>query len=159
MTLDIVKGADHKILRTVSKPVKEINKKTLKFLREMDKAMEKAKGVGIAAPQVGENVRIFLALLNNKKIIAMINPEITSHSEEMEYGEEGCLSLPGKWGPVPRHKELTVRYLDEKSHQRTLKLKDFNARVIQHEMDHLNAMLFIDRVESKSDVSNVINKG
>lgn len=150
MIPEIVKGSDNTILRTVSKPISGVTKKTLKFLKDMDAAMEKANGVGIAAPQVGVNDRIFLALLNNKQVVAMINPEIVSMSEETESGEEGCLSLPGYWGPVERALEVTVRYLDEKGNQKTLKLSDFNARIIQHEMDHLNGKLFIDRVgESK----------
>lgn len=147
MPLEIVKGKDNVILRTVSKPLKEINKKTAKLLKEMNKAMKEAKGVGIAASQVGVNDRIFLALIDSKNVIAMINPEIIDHNNKMEVNEEGCLSLPGEWGPVPRYTELTVSYLDEKGEKRTLKLKGFNARVIQHEMDHLNATLFIDRVE------------
>lgn len=149
MPLTILKGKDNPILRTVSKPVKEVNKKTVKLLKEMNESMKKANGVGIAAPQVGRNDRIFLALLDNKKVVAMVNPEITSYNDEMEEGEEGCLSLPGLWGQVARFTEVTVNYLDAGGQERRVKLKGFNARVIQHEMDHLNAKLFIDRVEGE----------
>lgn len=149
MPLTILKGKDNPILRTVSKPVKEVNKKTVKFLKEMDESMKKANGVGIAAPQVGRNDRIFLVVLDNKKVMTMINPEITSHNDEMEVQEEGCLSLPGLWGQVPRYTELTVKYSDAGGQERRVKLKGFNARIIQHEIDHLNAKLFIDRVEGE----------
>lgn len=147
MSLKIVTGNDNPILRAVSKPVTDITKKTVKLIRDMADAMELEKGVGIAAPQVGENVRIFLALLDNKKLVAMINPEFLGHSETMTDGEEGCLSLPGEWGQVPRHTEVTLRFTDLKGRENTLKLKDFNARIVQHEMDHLDGILFTDHVK------------
>lgn len=150
MSLKIVTGKDNQILRAVSKPVTDITKKTVKLIRDMADAMELEKGVGIAAPQVGENVRIFLALLDNKKLVAMINPEFLGHNETMANGEEGCLSLPGEWGQVPRYTEVTLRFTDLKGRENTLKLKDFNARIVQHEMDHLNGVLFIDHVKPQA---------
>ncbi|QQR83146.1 peptide deformylase [Candidatus Peregrinibacteria bacterium] len=102
-----------------SKSVKTITKKTMKFLRDMEDTMFKAKGVGIAAPQVGVNERIFLALLDQERVVAMVNPEIISYSvgETIEM-EEGCLSLPGKWANTPRYKEVTLQYLDEMGHEK-----------------------------------------
>lgn len=147
MSLKIVTGKDNSILRTVSKPVQEVTKKTLKLIRDMEAAMELEKGVGIAAPQVGENVRIFLALLDQKHLVAMINPEFLSRNTTVASAEEGCLSLPGEWGQVERCTEVTIRFLDFKGHENTLKLKGFNARVVQHEMDHLDGILFTDHVK------------
>lgn len=150
MSLKIVTGTDNPILRAVSKPVAAITKKTVKLINDMAEAMELEKGVGIAAPQVGENVRIFLALLDSKKLVAMINPEFLNHSEIMTDGEEGCLSLPGEWGQVARYTEVTLRFIDLKGRENTLKLKGFNARIVQHEMDHLNGVLFTDHVKPQA---------
>lgn len=155
MLLPLETGKDNKILRAVSKPVKKINKKTLKFIKGMEKTMRDAKGVGLAAPQVGVNDRIFIALLDNKSIIPMINPEIIDFNDELEYGEEGCLSHPGVWGEVPRHTKLMVSYLDAKGEKRKLKLEGFNARIIQHEMDHLNAKMIVDYFDEEGSASNV----
>lgn len=149
--LQIQTGSENPTLRAVSKPVKDITKKTLKLIKDMEAAMKIENGVGIAAPQVGENVRIFLALIDQKKATTMINPEITWHSDEMVLGEEGCLSLPGQWGQVERYTELKVKFLDIKGKPNTLKLKNFNARVVQHEMDHLNGILFIDHVKMEAN--------
>jgi peptide deformylase len=150
-TLPIQTGNKNPILRTVSKPVPEVTKKTLKLIKEMEATLELEKGVGIAAPQVGENARIFLALLDQKHLVAMINPEFLNHNEILASAEEGCLSLPGEWGQVERYTELTIRFLDTKGRENTLKLKGFNARVVQHEMDHLDGILFTDHVKQEAN--------
>ena len=150
MSLTIQTGQNNPILRKVSDTVKAVTKKTLKLIKDMQEAMEKEKGVGLAAPQVGENVRVILVLLDQKKQVPMINPEILSHSDKIVSAEEGCLSLPGEWGQVERFAEVTVRYLDTKGHTNTLKLTDFNARVVQHEIDHINGILFTDHVKPAS---------
>lgn len=151
MPLQIQTGTNNPLLRTVSKPVKEVNKDVLKLLKDMEHAMKLENGVGIAAPQVGVNVRVFLALIDPKKLVAMINPEILSHNEEIASAEEGCLSLPGQWGQVERYTEVSVRFLNTKGKENTLKLKGFSARVVQHEMDHLNGILFVDHVKPVAD--------
>jgi len=145
--LHVETGEDNKILRTKSQVVKEITKKTQKFIKDMEKSMKNEKGVGLAAPQVGVNERIIVVLLNEKKIISMINPEITYCSEETSIDEEGCLSLPGIWGNVERSKDITVKFLTPKGDKVAMKLKNFNARIIQHEIDHLNGILFTDHLE------------
>ncbi len=158
MSLSIQTGQDNEILRKKSEQIESITKKTLKFINEMEKILKKEGGVGLAAPQVGESIRLILVLLDSKNLIPMINPEITSHSDETELGEEGCLSLPGKWGNVERYKEITVRYLDEKSGEKTLKLSKFNARVVQHEIDHLDGILFTDYLDEEDALLNVMNQ-
>lgn len=147
MILKLELGKDNPILRKKSKPIKSIDKKLKKFIKDMIATMHEAKGVGIAAPQVGVNDRLCIVTLNDKKVVPMINPEIIYKSDEKEWGEEGCLSLPKEFGDVERSKEITVTYLDESENQITLKLKDFNARVVQHEIDHLDGVLFIDYPE------------
>lgn len=147
MKLQIETGEDNKILRAKSQVVKEITKKTQKFIKDMEKSMKNKKGVGLAAPQVGINERIIVVLLNEKKIISMINPEITYFSEETVIDEEGCLSLPGVWGNVERAGDIIVQFLTTKGDKIIMKLDGFNARIIQHEIDHLNGILFTDYLE------------
>lgn len=148
--LTMVRGKDNKILRTVSKPVKKIDRKLLKFIEDMKMTMDHEKGVGLAAPQVGVNERVVICKFNHdtphELIIPMINPVITKKSEEMVLGEEGCLSLPGKYDAIARHEALTVKYLDVKGRETVLKLSGFNARVVQHEVDHIEAHLYIDHL-------------
>jgi peptide deformylase len=151
MPLKIQTGTDNPILREVSKPVTQITKKTLKLIKDMEAALDLEKGVGLAAPQVGENVRLFLALLDNKHLVAMINPEFLTHNQTLASAEEGCLSLPGEWGQVERFTEVTIRFLDGKGRENTLKLKGFNARIVQHEMDHLDGILFTDHVKQEAN--------
>lgn len=149
--LKIEKGKDNKILRTKSKPVAKIDKKIKKLVSDMLDTLNDEKGFGLAAPQVGENVRILLARFNNETdhemIVMLVNPEIIYESEEMVIGEEGCLSLPGIYKPVNRHKLIRVKFLDIKGNKQILELEDLNARIVQHEIDHLDGVLFIDRVE------------
>jgi peptide deformylase len=121
-----------------------------KLIRDMRETMDIEDGIGIAAPQVGVNIRMALAKLNpgtnHENIIVMINPEIIKHAEEKEEHEEGCLSLRKKWGKVPRWTSLTVKYHNQKMESVALGLDGLNARIIQHEIDHLDGKLFIDRV-------------
>lgn len=116
-----------------------------------------ANGVGIAAPQVYESRALFIvAARPNPRYphapamepTAMINPEIMFASEEKETGWEGCLSIPGIRGLVPRHRRIAVRFLDRNGIVREEEYEGFIARVFQHEFDHLKGVLFIDRVES-----------
>lgn len=158
MTLKIETGQDNKILRKKSEVVKKIDKKTVKFIKEMEKEMKAEKGVGLAAPQVSKNIRIIVTLLNNENMIPMINPEIIDHSDEVVMGEEGCLSLPGVWGRVKRYKEITVQFQDLKGEKRILKLEDFNARIVQHEIDHLDGILFTDYLDAENTLLNVMNQ-
>jgi len=145
MILKIEKEVDNKILRTASKKVDRVTKKTIKFLADMEDTMFATNGVGIAAPQVGVNDRMALAIIDGNKVFAIINPEIIESSKEMTTKDEGCLSLPGVWGKVPRHKYVTVRFMNDSGKILTMKFSNFNARVMQHEIDHLNGRLFVDK--------------
>ena len=120
-----------------------------------------ACGVGIAAPQVYEPFSLFIvASRPNLRYpdapemvpAAIINPEILWVSDEREKGWEGCLSIPGLRGLVPRHRRIGVRYLTRKGELREDEYVDFLARVFQHEFDHVQGMVFIDRVESPNDL-------
>lgn len=147
--LPVQKGPKNIILRAQSEPVGKPDKKLKKLIKDMEETMFDLNGVGIAAPQVGVNLRLALARLNvdtpHEIIVVLINPSISNPSREMTETDEGCLSLPRQWGATPRHKSLTVTFQSLRGEKQTLHLEGFNARVIQHEVDHLNGMLFIDR--------------
>ncbi len=106
------------------------------------------KGIGLAAPQIGVNLRVIIVIVSenkNDKILTLINPEILSSSGEEE-GVEGCLCFPHLYGLVKRAKKMKVSALDEKGRSVVSEFKGLAARVIQHEIDHLNGILFVDRV-------------
>jgi len=144
------RGKDNEILRAISKPLKKIDRKTMKFLEDMRLTMFHEKGIGLAAPQVGVNDRVVVCRFNHETdheiIVAMINPVITKKSEEMVLAEEGCLSLPGKYDAIARHESLTVKYTDHKGRENVLKLSGLNARIVQHEVDHIDGHLYIDHL-------------
>jgi len=147
--MNVEKGTENTILRTVSKPIREVTPELRNFAVDMAKTMEDEEGVGLAAPQVGRNIRLIVVKLNpgekNEIIFPMVNPEIVDHGDAQEDGEEGCLSLPGVWGKVKRFSRILVRYKNLKNQEQTLELLHFNARIIQHEIDHLDGVLFVDR--------------
>lgn len=125
-----------------------------KLIDDMMDTMAEYHGVGLAAPQIHEGVRIFVAALDAKdgdsdeEPLAIINPEITIVGSEIVEDWEGCLSIPDIRGRVPRAREIKVRAIDRKGDRIELHAHDFPARVIQHETDHLNGVLFFDRMNS-----------
>ena len=151
--MQIEKGPENKILRDDCQKVKKIDKKMCKFLDDMKDTMFASQGVGLAAPQVGVNICAVICRFNydtdHETVVDMINPEILSKSEDFILMEEGCLSIPGKFEEVARHAALTVKFTDRKGREQVLKLKGFNARIVQHEVDHIHGTLYVDRVETK----------
>jgi peptide deformylase len=141
--LPIVIGADNPILRKKTEKVPQVTKKVLKLIADMVETMVEANGVGLAAPQVGESLRICLAPVTGK-LAVLINPEITWKSEGTNIDEEGCLSLPNIWLKIPRHNEIIVKYMDDSGNPQERKLEAFEARVVQHETDHLDGVLIVD---------------
>ncbi|MFA5128631.1 MAG: peptide deformylase [Patescibacteria group bacterium] len=131
---------------------KEINPEEIKseaiqkLISDMKETVRPAGGIGLAAPQVGISMRL-IVVVTQEKVMALINPEIINFSWRKEAAEEGCLSVPGKWGPVKRSKIIKVKAFDENGKSIKFKAKDLFARVIQHEVDHLNGVLFIDRAK------------
>ncbi len=149
--LEVIKGEDQPILRTVCDEVADFDKSLARLAKDMVKTMNKANGIGIAAPQVNINARICIVTLGvetegPKTVIALVNPEVTYHSEDESIAEEGCLSLPGVYGNVSRPRKIVLKYQNIKGEQQELKLADMDARVVQHEIDHLNGVLFIDKL-------------
>jgi peptide deformylase len=148
----------HPTLRSKAKDVsvKELkSKKTQEFIDNLINTCVENKGMGIAATQVNVKKNIFIIASKpnvrypeapHMKPTAIINPKVLVCSDEFVKGWEGCLSLPGIRGLVPRHTEIKVSYMDRNGKSYTKKFKDFVARIFQHEHDHLNGIMFIDRV-------------
>ena len=147
----------HPVLRTKTQPMDRAILKSAvvqKLIDDMMDTMEEYHGVGLAAPQVHESVRLFVASLDMDRgdeptdPIAIINPEVTPLGPDMSDDWEGCLSIPDIRGRVPRAREITVRAFDRTGTRIELSAHDFTARVIQHEADHLDGVLFFDRMKS-----------
>ena len=145
------------ILRKISK---EINVKTItdkKFQELCDnmiRTMKEKDGVGLAAPQIGKNIRV--VIVNTKEgPICVINPVITKKSLIRETDEEGCLSVPGTFGRVKRHKNISCTFTDREGNSIKVEAKGYMARIFQHEIDHLNGILFIDKAKNIKEVKNL----
>lgn len=124
---------------------KIINSRELKrLISAMAKTMVKTDGVGLAAPQIGKNIR--LAVINSKDgVFCLINPKFTKKSWARELAPEGCLSLPGIFGKVKRHKKVSLTYYNQDGKKIKLTAEGLMARILQHEVDHLDGILFIDK--------------
>ena len=133
------------ILRTKAGKVDQITDKTLNLIENMKTTMLHEEGVGLAAPQVGVSRRIIVIRQNEQDVLVVINPEITN-SAGKAIGEEGCLSIPEKSGLVARAEEITVTGLNSQGEEKTLQATGMLARVFQHEIDHLNGVLFTDKL-------------
>jgi peptide deformylase len=146
----------HPVLRERARPIDKSAIKDpffQKLIDDMIETMHEYHGVGLAGPQVHEGLRLFVAMLDDDpdskgEAIAIINPEIIPNASDKREGWEGCLSIPDIRGMVPRFTDITVVALDRQGKKIELKLKDFPARVAQHETDHLDGVLFFDRMTS-----------
>lgn len=137
----------HPVLTQRAEPVRNIDGRLAGIVERMADLMRRRNGLGLAATQVGILHRFFLMRLEeDQPPLVLINPEIVSESAARVTAEEGCLSVPGIYGPVERARRVTVRYLDLDGNERTMKLSDLAARVVQHEYDHLEGRLFLDRM-------------
>lgn len=146
----------NKELRVVSTPVaanQVTSKEILGLIEDLKVTMKKENGIGIAAPQVGVHERVIIVDMKGKPT-AFINPELTEKSFKLVDSEEGCLSVPGKWGIVKRHRSVKVKALDTQGNEVNFKAVGLQAVIFQHEIDHLDGILFIDRAEELSDVGS-----
>ncbi|NBI29612.1 peptide deformylase [Chengkuizengella marina] len=146
----IVKNPDP-ILREKCKQVTKFNKNLHKLLDDMAETMYDAPGVGLAAPQIGILKRVIVLDSGEEDgpgLIELVNPEIIKTSTEKEIGPEGCLSIPSISGDVNRFKAITVKGLDRNGNEVEYEAEDFLARIFQHEIDHLNGILFTDIAET-----------
>jgi peptide deformylase len=148
------------ILRKISRPIADEKIKSSSFqslILDLGETMIKKDGAGLAAPQIGKNIRV-IAVNDNEKIRLMINPKIIKRSWAREVEEEGCLSVLNKkgeivYGPVARHKKITCVYTDKNGDIKKISAEKLLARVIQHEIDHLDGILFIDKIANGKKIN------
>ena len=146
--LSIIKLGDP-TLKKHSVVVPDINGDVRTLISEMFEAMNMGKGVGLAAVQVGELLRIFITRVPGDTPRVFINPDILETSIEEEPFEEGCLSIPGLYTDVVRSSSVRIQAWNEKGRPFSLTADGYLGRVIQHEFDHLNGILFVDRIDPK----------
>ena len=152
----------NEILRYKAQPINNIWDENLQqIIDNLITTVIETNGVGIAAPQVSISDRLFIVASrpnlrypNAPKMepTAMINPRLISHSEDKVKGWEGCLSVPGIRGLVPRYRVINVEYTNREGKLERQELRDFVARIFQHEYDHLEGLVFLDRVENSTDL-------
>ncbi|MBQ7612564.1 MAG: peptide deformylase [Spirochaetaceae bacterium] len=147
-------------LRQISEPVTEFDETLKETVAEMFKVMKRSDGVGLAAPQVGINKRFFVVKIDDGIERIFINPEIIQTSPELCTSEEGCLSVPKFYAEVVRTEKITVQFFDLQGKPHTIQASGLLSRVIQHETDHLNGILFIDRIspEKRAQAEALIEK-
>lgn len=144
MAIRTIRTIGDELLRKKSRKVEEINDRILILLKDMQETMYSADGVGLAAPQVGILKRIAVIDVGNGPI-NLINPEII-YTEGEYVDEEGCLSIPGRQGKVLRPEKVTVKALNEKGEEFTIEGEGLLARALCHEIDHLDGVLFVDKL-------------
>lgn len=150
------------ILRQTASFVENVKEEKIQTLiDDLLVTVQKSNGVGIAAPQVAESYRLFIVASRpnprypnapEMEPTVMINPKILAYSDEIVKGWEGCLSVPGIRGFIPRYQAITVEYLDRSGKLEKKDFSDFIARIFQHEYDHLDGLVFVDRLESTLDL-------
>lgn len=151
-----------RVLRQPAKRIAKVDDKIRTLIKEMLQTMYSADGVGLAAPQVGINKQLLVIDTDpenpDNPPLVLINPKITRYSSQTCNFDEGCLSVPGVYLEVNRPEAVEVSYKDENGKPQKLQADDFLARVIQHEMDHLNGVMFVDRVENEIALTEELQK-
>ena len=160
MTIKKIITEPNRILRQVSKPVKKVGREEQKLMNDMIETMYSANGIGLAAIQIGIPKRIIVMDINKegeKKPLFFVNPIIKSKDSQKSIYEEGCLSVPNQFAEIERSSKCDVEYLDYQGEKKIIKAEGLLATCIQHEMDHLEGILFIDYL-SKLKKSIIIKK-
>ena len=152
------------VLRAKTRPVTKFDAELQQLIDNMIAALQKANGAGLAAPQVGRSIKLAIIetlpdeddegneIEDTRELFVIINPEIYWTSRETVKGLEGCLSIPGYLGEVERHESVRVRGLDRHGRKLRLRLYDWTARIFQHEIDHLNGELYIDKLTGPENI-------
>ena len=150
------------ILHQVARSIVNIQDQSVQTLiDDLLLTVKQSNGVGIAAPQVAQSCQLMIVASRpnprypnapEMEPTALINPQILAHSTEIVKGWEGCLSIPGIRGIVPRYQAIEIEYCDRNGKRQKTEMTDFVARIFQHELDHLNGLVFLDRVESTQDL-------
>jgi peptide deformylase len=145
---------ENPILRQKAKKVHRFDPSLQKLVDDMFETMHVSNGVGLAAPQIAQSIRVFVAEYEGQKV-AMFNPEIIK-AEGEERGPEGCLSIPGYVGEnIRRATKVVVKGLDVRGKPIRVNAEDWFARILQHEIDHLDGILFLDRLDSPEDLREI----
>lgn len=151
-----------RVLRQPAKRVAKVDDKIRQTIREMLQTMYSADGIGLAAPQVGINKQLIVIDIAldqpDQPPLVLINPKITKSSSKFCKGEEGCLSIPGVYLDVTRPEEIEVSYRNEQGKPSKLIATGLLSRAIQHEMDHLNGVMFVDRVDNNLALNEELKK-
>jgi peptide deformylase len=161
-----IKVIDDPVLRRKAKKVIKVTPELRQLIDDMIETMRAAPGVGLAAPQVGVSERVLVveyaeepededAPPPKKKLYALLNPEIVWASDEMVDGTEGCLSIPGWLGDVSRHEAIAIKALNRSGQKVKINAEGWLARIFQHEIDHLDGVLYIDRLVSPDTLRRV----
>ena len=154
MTVVPVRLFPDSILRQKSKRVRSIDGSVQKLIGNMIETMHSASGVGLAAPQVGTLLRVIVIGIPGEEDIALINPEVVRRAEE-RLVDEGCLSIPGYVGQIKRAVSVRVKGYDQKGKEKRIKADELLAQALEHEIDHLNGVLYIDYLESMDKLRRV----
>lgn len=157
MAIRNIRTDDDPILRKLSREVTKFGDRNEQLIKDMYETMDVADGVGLAAPQIGILKKIVTVDDREGVRFYMINPEIVEKSGS-ESGIEGCLSLPGKQGAVKRATHVVVNYQDNEGNKKELVADGFLARIMQHEIDHLDGILYSDRADEMYDVTGMGEK-
>lgn len=143
--MDIV-TLGNEMLRQKAEPIEEINEEIVQLANDMIASLNPKEGIGLAGPQVGVMKRIFIVHVEGDEPRVFINPSIIGTSQDEVFYEEGCLSIPGVWADIKRPSVIQVQAWNEKGKPFRVEAKGIMARVIQHEYDHLEGILFVDRL-------------
>jgi peptide deformylase len=141
-----IKKYPNSILKSKCREIKKITPETKELAFNIVETMIKKGGIGLAAPQVGESKRIIVVMTEKGMIEVFINPRIVNKDKKKEIMEEGCLSFPGLFLKIKRVKKIEVEFIDLQGEKSVIKAEGLLARVFQHEIDHLNGILFIERI-------------
>jgi peptide deformylase len=142
------------VLRHKAKRVTKIDGKITQLIDDMIDTMHAAGGVGLAAPQVGVSLRVVVIEMPGEETLVLVNPEIVKRTGEIEV-TEGCLSVPGYRGEIKRAAKVTVKGLDRQGKQIRIKGEGLLAEALEHELDHINGVLYIDHLASVDDLEKV----
>jgi peptide deformylase len=164
MALLKIETPENPILRARARPVVKFDDELQQLIDDMIETMREANGVGLAAPQIDRSLRLTVIetlperddegneIEGSRQLFVLVNPKITWRSTDMVDGIEGCLSIPGWVGEVDRHESIRVRAQDRHGKKISMRLKDWTARIVQHEVDHLDGVLYIDRLTAPENL-------
>ena len=145
---------DDSVLRQKAKRVPRVDSSIQRLIDDMVETMQQVSGVGLAAPQVGVSLRVVVLRMPDEEPIAIINPEMVKRTGEREVSE-GCLSVPGYVGEIKRSVSVTVKGWDRHGKAIRIKATNLMAQVLEHELDHLNGILYIDHIESQDKLHKI----